>query len=225
MNSQAVLSAWESDVLGVRVGTLNFPDNPLLELDNIRAWNREHFDVIFVRCEGWVDPMRSVSALDYLYEMEAQLTTEKPRTSCVSLMCFPSKRHIEIALEAFPESRFYRDHRLSDRASSRYVRWLSEHQAYVPTEAPDDAFLVTQDDPDGARRISLIAVSSLRRSTGIGDRLVTGVLAIEPTRKIWRVRVSARNYRAIRFYERVGFRVKSVSTTFHVWTRGGRENG
>lgn len=221
MNVQAEASDWESSVLGVRVGTLDVANGPLLDLENIRTWNREKFDVVFVRCEGWVDPILSVTALDYLYDMEAEIATENTRTSCVSVMSFPSKKHLEIALESFPESRFLRDRRLSGKAAERYVRWLSEHQAYVPTEAPDDAFLVTQDDTDGARRISLIAVSGRRRSTGIGNRLVTGVLAIEPTRKIWRVRVSARNHRAIRFYEKIGFRVKSVSTTFHIWTRGG----
>jgi ribosomal protein S18 acetylase RimI-like enzyme len=220
MNVRATPSPWESDVLGVRVGVLSTNDAILPE-EIIRAENNGLFDVVFVKYDGWLNPSGSVVALDHLYDMEAEIAAEKPNTSSVSVMCFPSKKHLEIAMEAFPDSRFLKDPRLAGKSSDRYVRWLSENQAYVPTDAPDEAFLVTQVDPDGAGRISLIAVASGRRSAGLGTKLVTGVLAMESNKTIWRVRVSAENERAIRFYKRLGFCTKSVSTIFHVWVRGG----
>ncbi len=218
MSVLATPSAWESDVLGVRVGTLS-TNNTLIPEEVIRAENKDRFDVVFVKYDGWMNPSGSVVALDHLYEMEAEVFAEKPKTLCVSLMCFPGRRHIEIAMQAFPDSRFLKDPRLSKKSSDRYVRWLSENQAYIPTEAPDDAFLVTQSDPDGAGRISLIAVAPDRRSSGLGTRLVNGVFEVEHTKTVWRVRVSAENGKAIRFYKRLGFSMKSVSTIFHIWMK------
>jgi ribosomal protein S18 acetylase RimI-like enzyme len=202
----------------VRVGTLAADVPP--SLDEIRSVNAGFFDVVFVKCAGWVDPTEAVVALDHLYDMEIKVAMPRSELAAVSAISFPGKKHIEIAAEAFGDSRFLKDHRLANKSGSRYTKWLSEHNTYVPTEAPDRAFLVAQDDADGGRRISLIAVSDECRGTGIGARLVLGVFAMEPTKRVWRVKVSARNHRAIRFYERLGFRMKSVETVYHVWVKG-----
>lgn len=217
MSVEASPSSWESDTLGVNVGALAAEEVP--SVDAVRAGNKERFDVVFVSCGWWQDPPEGAVAVDHLYDMEIQADRERPSTSCVSTISFPSKAHVEIAREAIRESRFLRDPRLSARSSDRYVRWLTEHKVYVPVEAPDGAFLVATDDEDGARRISLIAVAKELRGTGIGTRLTVGAFCAEPTRSVWRVKVSAQNHLAIRFYETIGFRVKNVSTVFHVWCR------
>lgn len=221
MSLLAKLSSWESDVLGVRVGLL--PVDLAPSLNSVRADNAWKFDVIFVLCDRWLEPPEGAVATDHLYDMELETAGEKPKTSCVSMISFPGRKHIEIAMEALQDSRFLRDPRLAQKSCERYARWLSEHRVYTATENPDGAFLIVTDDPDGARRISLIAVSQEFRGSGIGTRLAGGVLAIEPSRQLWRVKVSARNHRAIRFYENLGFRVKNVSTVFHVWMTYDRE--
>lgn len=216
MNVRATASVWESDVLEVRVGTLLVDTLPQAKL--IRMENRGVFDVVFVSSGQWHDPPVDAVAVDHLYDMEIENAGQRTKSSCVSSITFPSRKHVEIATEALHESRFLRDHRLRDKSAERYVRWLTEHKVYVPAGAPDSAFLVATDDPVvGCRRISLVAVEKEYRSTGIGAKLVTGAFAVEPTQKVWRVKVSSRNHRAIRFYEGLGFRVKSVSTVFHVW--------
>lgn len=214
----AKLSAWESDVLGVRVGTLTALDYPLIDV--IKSKNEQNFDVVFVTCGWWCDPHpRNTSAVDHLYDMEVRSPGERLGTSCVSTISFPSKAHVEIAKESMSESRFLKDPKLSKKSSDRYVRWLTEHRVYVPVENPDSAFLVATDDEDGSRRISLIAVAREFRDIGVGTRLVAGVFSAEPTKEIWRVKVSVKNHLAIRFYESLGFRVKDVSTVFHVWMK------
>lgn len=216
MSARAVPSSWESDVLEVRVGTLSADSPPRSDL--IRMENRGVFDVVFVSSGRWHDPPADAVAVDHLYDMEIENAGQRTKSSCVSSITFPSRKHVEIAMEALHDSRFLRDHRLRDKSAARYARWLTEHKVYVPAGAPDSAFLVATDDPAaGCRRISLVAVEEGSRGTGIGAKLVTGVFAVEPTQKVWRVKVSARNHRAIRFYEGLGFRVKSVSTVFHVW--------
>jgi len=215
MNPLATSSEWESDVLGLRVGVISSDKIPAV--DAVRAVNRESFDVVFVSCQKWVEQGEGRVAIDYLYDMEMLAPEEKAKTSCISTITFPGKKHIDIARNATVESRFMRDPLLSGKSQERYVRWLTDHQAYVPVEAPDSAFLVPVNDKDGARRISLIVVDTEVRGTGIGTRLVRGAFSTEPSNRLWRVKVSARNRRALRFYETIGFRVKSVSTVFHVW--------
>ncbi len=215
MSLAAKSSEWESSVLGVRVGLLTPECSP--SYDDIRDANNQAFDVVFVSYQKWLYPAYGPIGLDHLYDMEAKVSGEKLKTSCVSAISFPSSSHVAIAREALQDSRFLRDRRLAAKSGDRYVRWITEHRVYVPVEAPEGAFLVATDDPDGARRISLIAVAGTYRGQGIGARLVAGVFAAEPTKTVWRVKVSAGNHRALRFYETLGFRVKSVSTVFHVW--------
>jgi len=215
MNSLATLSVWESDVLGVRVGTIS-PDK-VPPVDAIRSENRGLFDVVFVSCPKWVEQRSGRVAIDYLYDMEMSVSEELTKAAPASRLVYPGVKLIEVVRSSVIESRFLRDPKLLMKSQDRYIRWLSGHQAYVPEDYPNSAFMVPVDDADGARRISLIAVHMISRGGGIGTRLVMGAFAAEPDKKIWRVRVSARNRRALRFYETIGFRVKDVSTVFNVW--------
>lgn len=215
MSARATPSEWESDVLKVKVGVISSGKTPAV--DAIRAENRGLFDVVFVHCSKWVEQRVGRTAIDHLYDMDIVVSEKHSTTSCISAITFPGKELLEIAKSPTIESRFMRDGRLCHKASDRYVRWLKDHRAYVPVEAPVGAFLVPVTDDDGARRISLIAVDPNLRGRGIGTRLVKGVFSAEPNNKIWRVKVSARNRKAMRFYETIGFRVKSISTVFHVW--------
>lgn len=215
MSVLATYSQWESDALGYRVGTLSMDLVP--STYGIKDENNGKFDVVFVSCDRWVEPANDAVAVDHLYDMELQIPGGHVAAPDVFLLSSTRRKHVAIAREAIRESRFLRDPRLCDRSPDRYVKWLTEHRAYALVDTPDNAFLVATDDPDGCRRISLLAVSEESRGSGSGTRLVSGVFAIEPARKIWRTKVSARNHRGLRFYECLGFRVKSVSTVFHVW--------
>lgn len=218
MNLRAEESKWESDALGIRVGVLTIKTDDISQ-EAIRLQNRSLFDVVFVRCAAWIDPKWPAVALDYLYEMEA--VVRGPGFSAETrIVVAPaaSEQHVAIAREAFSDSRFLRDPRLSQKSAARYVRWLFGRRPHVLEDAPDAAFALIQNDQDEAGRISTIAVDRYRRSEGLGSRLVYGIFAADPTRGVWRVRVSARNHRAVRFYGGMGFIVKSVFTIFHVWT-------
>jgi len=215
MISPATPSKWESSVLGVRVGAVSSDKVPAV--DATRAVNRGLFDVVFVTCPKWVECRWGRVAVDYLYDMETVLPEEKRPVPFVSTLVAPGKELVEIARTSPIESRFDRDPILFRKSKDRFVRWLTDNKAYVPAESPDSAFLVPGTDEDGARRITLIMVSVASRGNGIGTRLVLGTFAAEPASRLWRVKVSARNRRALRFYETLGFRVKSISTVFHIW--------
>jgi ribosomal protein S18 acetylase RimI-like enzyme len=215
MTARAARSEWESEVLGVRVGVISSEKIPTTDL--IRSENRGAFDVVFVYCSKWAEQCKGRVAIDHLYDMEAITHGCASAVSCISTIKFPSKKHLEIIRNGSIENRFSRDPNLFKMANERYVRWLSEHEAYVLSDDPESAFLIPTTDEDGHRRISLIAVDRNKRGAGIGTRLVSGSFAAEPGCKLWRVKVSARNRKALKFYETIGFRVKSVSTVFHVW--------
>jgi ribosomal protein S18 acetylase RimI-like enzyme len=211
----AKASWWDSDLFGCRVGLLS-ASQPL-SVGAIAEENRRLFDVVFVKSEGWAEPRGGADALDHLYDME--LLAAGAAGAAVArraVLSAPSPRHIEIARTAFHDSRFLRDRRLAPKAPELYARWVAGKEVHVLEGATDDAFLVAARDEDGARRISLVAVDEGRRGAGVGEALVSGVFRREPA-GVWRVRVSARNHRAVRFYENLGFRVKSVRTAFHVW--------
>jgi ribosomal protein S18 acetylase RimI-like enzyme len=218
MSMIATLSKWETDVLGVKVGRLQVDELPDVAL--VRMENEGQFDVVFVSCDHWLDPWGEVVAVDHLYDMELPGYVSMGYNKFEVLEASKrSDKLIEIAREALRDSRLLRDPYLAAQSGKRYVRWLAENKAYVPVEAPEGAFLVPMSDPDGAGRISLVAVSKELRGTGVGTRLALGVFAALPQKEAWRVKVAARNYRAIRFYSSLGFQVKEVSTNYHIWMK------
>lgn len=215
MNYRAKLSPWDSDLFNYQVGLLDLSFLP--KISRIKEDNRKSFDVVFVKIPGWVD-VSGVEALDYRYDMELSDSKKEARKHPVkSIECVLAK-HFEIASTAFADSRFNFDRHLKSRAYEVYPRWLAaEKLLYTFSRRDGDAFIAVKDDGDDARRISLIAVSEKLRSSGLGQVLVRGMFDLEKKRT-WRVRVSARNHRAIRFYETLGFRMRDVSTAFHVWS-------
>lgn len=212
----AAASEWDSDVFGVRVGLL--AARQPLDPAAIRRENGARFDVVFVRCGGWADPGAGAEALDHQYDMELRASAAPPAP--LAPLSAPGPRHLELARTAFHDSRFLRDPRLAARAPDLYARWVSGKRVHVLEAAPDDAFLLPARDEDGARRVSLVAVDERRRGTGAGRALMAGALQHDPFSP-WRVMVSARNHRAIRFYEGLGFMVRAVRTVFHVWAAEG----
>lgn len=211
----AVASTFDSEVFGYRVGILR-PDLPV-PVHAVRKASREFFDVVIVKLKDWVDPDALVTAIDYSYDMEFTVPGMAPRQDTCLMPARP--RHVEIARTSFSDSRFLRDRKLAARTPDFYARWVRRGPIHALKGGEDSGFLLESQDDDGARRIALLAIDASCRGSGIGDALVWGVLRQDKA-QLWRVRVSSRNHRAIRFYESVGFRVRSVWTTYHVWVEG-----
>lgn len=209
----ATPSPWDTEVFGYRVGILRAKP-PVFAYD-IKTANSGKFDVVFVKSDIWIEPYGNVEALDHLYDMEMRVGEVSGNGH--ALKTDASAKHLIIARTAFRDSRFLMDRRLHESASDMYVRWLARKSVYVLNGAEDNAFLLQEQDPDGALRISLVAVNEDFRGMGVGMLLVSAVLSGNPS-TVWRVKVSCRNHQAIRFYEKIGFRVKSAHTAFHVWT-------
>lgn len=212
---------WAGDVFGEKVGTLK-ADGSLPRPLSVDEVNRGKMDVVFVKVDGWHEP-KGVLAVDYTYDME--FSGNVPEVASPVVECRPPRpAHVAIAREAFRGSRFYRDPFLAGKAASFFEKWLSgDGILYALETMPDEAFLFVSTDPDGAHRISLIAVAEKSRGSFVGRTLALGVMNHLRDLAAWRVRVNARNFRAIRFYENLGFRMMSVQTAFHVWPNAGQQ--
>lgn len=215
---EAVPLPWDSEVFGVKVGLLKTGQSVPGNQSVIEA-NLGKVDVVFVKADGWHEP-KGVVALDHTYDMEMPSVPTGAVPSVTELHS-PRPAHITISNGAFLDSRFSRDPKIMRKTGEFYEKWLSgDGVIYALETLVDDAFVIVSVDPDGAGRISLIAVFEKSRGLGIGGELVRGAMHRRSELKSWRVRVSSRNVRAIRFYENLGFRVKSVQTAFHVWMKG-----
>jgi GNAT superfamily N-acetyltransferase len=214
---RATRSDWDSEVFGCRIGLLSLKDRPCLKAV-IQEENRSDFDVVFVKADGWQSPP-GASAIDQLYEMDFSGPPAPADAPVVELQS-PGASHLAISREAFSDSRFARDPRLQKKTPEFYEKWLSGNGTiYSLAALAGDAFIVVNVDPPGVGRISLLATLESSRGSGLGTALVQGVLAQRADLKTWRVRVSARNVRAIRFYESLRFKVKWVQTAFHIWMK------
>jgi ribosomal protein S18 acetylase RimI-like enzyme len=211
---KAAFSELYTRTFGYQIGSLEV-DPPIYPYDVIQA-NKDEFACVFVRVRGWWESFEQVSSLSYLYDMELDLGPwVVPTVHAPTEIQKASADHLEIARTAFKDSRFLLDWRLNDLASETYARWIAGRDVHVLKNSPDAAFLYVTDE-EGASRISLTAVREKDRGLGVGGMLIRSV--ITKICGLWRVKVYCKNYRAVRFYESIGFKVKSVETVFHVWT-------
>jgi len=211
---KAAFSELYTRAFGYQIGSLEV-DPPIYPYDVIQA-NKDEFACVFVRVRGWWESFEQVSSLSYLYDMELDLGPwVVPTVHAPTEIQKASVEHLEIARTAFKDSRFLLDWRLNDLASETYARWIAGRDVHVLKNSPDAAFLYVTDE-EGASRISLTAVREKDRGLGVGGMLIRSV--ITKICGLWRVKVYCKNYRAVRFYESIGFKVKSVETVFHVWT-------
>jgi ribosomal protein S18 acetylase RimI-like enzyme len=218
---KAAFSELYTRAFGYQIGSLEV-DPPIYPYDVIQA-NKDEFACVFVRVRGWWDPtpVGELASLSYLYDMELDLGPwVVPTVHAPTEIQKASADHLEIARTAFKDSRFLLDWRLNDLASETYARWIAGRDVHVLKNSPDAAFLYVTDeyvsDEKEASRISLTAVREKDRGLGVGGMLIRSV--ITKICGLWQVKVYCKNYRAVRFYESIGFKVKSVETVFHVWT-------
>jgi ribosomal protein S18 acetylase RimI-like enzyme len=207
-------SPWDTEVFGYSVGKLNSGERQIFPYDISKLY-RDKFHVVFAKSDGWVKTHGDVTAVDYLYDMEFKAWDRRHPFRISEVTATPE--HLKLAGRAFSDSRFLRDPRLKELVPEMYARWIAGKKVWVLKGSENAAFLLPDTDPDGVRRVSLVAVDEDHRGSGIGRLLVSSVMQTELP-ATWRVKVSCQNYRAIRFYETVGFRIKCIQTAFHIWT-------
>ena len=206
-------SSWDSAVFGVQVSVLSLGDGEVPDPGVVRRVN-PGCDVVFVKAHGWRDVPLGVVADDHLYDMEGEFL-RAPGAAAPAQVDSTPQWVLDLACVAFSDSRFLRDSRLAHRAGEFYATWCRASAARKQLYILGGTLLALGSDADGAHRVELIATAEPCRSSGGGEALFRALVALCPG--VWRVKVAARNWRAVRFYERLGFRVRAAATAWHVW--------
>ncbi len=132
-----------------------------------------------------------------------------------------------IAARSHRDGRFHHDGGFpADRCDEFYATWIENS-----CKGFADTVLVARLDgrasgyischlDDDAGRIGLIAVGDDARGRGLGRALVAGSLEwfAEQGRTVATVVTQGRNVPALRLYETLGFRTRSVELWYHLWT-------
>jgi dTDP-4-amino-4,6-dideoxy-D-galactose acyltransferase len=134
-----------------------------------------------------------------------------------------------IARESHTNTRFHLDSRFDpERSREMYAIWIRDSVSgrladrVLVVDGPDGpaGYVALRVDALGVGRIGLIAVSSVHRGRGYGERLVFEGLRWLASRGVSRAEVVTQGAHAgsVRFYERCGFSVHRVELWFHRWS-------
>lgn len=145
---------------------------------------------------------------------------------------------LERIARSFRTGHFHADPRLAPVADELYVQWTRNSLATradavlvvrdVETSTPVgfitcvlDRRLAAADPPRRHGVIELVAVDASAQGAGVGRALVSGALAWFRGAGATSVEVGTQvdNVRAVRLYQRAGFRCVAFSHTFHAWPR------
>lgn len=142
----------------------------------------------------------------------------------------PARAADAAALEALARvshrnTRFYEDGRFDRaRCDDLYATWIRR-----ALDAPDTSVIVPDVDGRAAgyltvekgpeARIGLVAVAPEHQGRGFGDALLAEAVRVAQAHGSERLSVvtQGRNSRAVRFYERGGFRTRSCEFWYHRW--------
>ena len=131
----------------------------------------------------------------------------------------------KIARQAHHDTRFFKDLNFDrSKCEELYARWIqSDFEAgnvlgYFPKNREDAGGCITlaMENP-GCMRIGLIALEGTLRGQGVGCQLLDAALrtAGEMGAASIRVATQGTNVRALKSYEKAGFRVRDVKIWFH----------
>ncbi len=137
----------------------------------------------------------------------------------------------QLASRSHYDSRFYADGRFSREACDRlFSMWIERSctdssfagAVFVPEIDGQPAGYITCAMKEGAGEIGLIAVDERSRNQGLGAKLLARAEQWFAAQGAPRAGVvtQASNVKALRMYERHGFRIESIGLWFHWWNAG-----
>ena len=134
---------------------------------------------------------------------------------------------LEIAADAYTDSRFYYDPKFTRKqASILYREWIvkdchggADAVLIVPHKESVGGYITCHLESPDLGRIGLVGVNSHMRGAGIGRTLVNASLNYFRDQCVKEVRVvtQGRNITAQRLYQSVGFRTCSLNIWYHKW--------
>ncbi len=231
-----VFLPWDTDFFGVRIARV---EGDRLTHEDVAAAIRwaegERIDCLYALVDAGDTPsLRALEAqrfelADLRWTLEREVPPGAAAPPDAARLAVPDDRAALAALArtSHRNTRFHEDARFdAARADEMYAVWITkalddpDALVLVPPGVPEPAgylALHAVSAPDA--RIGLIAVAPALQGGGRGEALVAAGLAHLSRAGVRRVSVvtQGRNPRAIRFYERCGFRTASCRFWYHRW--------
>lgn len=215
--------AWDTDFFGIRIGRAVLPGEPVrVALEAARV---EGIECLYVVAPAdRLDLVNDATAhgarlVDLRMELDAE-TEAWPAPRVETRLATEADRGLVRALarELSAASRFRADDRFpAERIEAMYEVWADAClDSGAVAVAPDGTAFVAARADGGETRLELVYVGPDSSGRGLGGALATAVLRELGARRA-HVVTQAANVPALRLYQRLGFRTRSVAATMHVW--------
>ena len=237
------LLEWDSSWFGVRIGRLHGAHLSDAAAEAAIEWTRQHdIACLYFLADAADDPTIRVaerhgfSLTDVRLELVATLDpvpAGPPPASIRTAREGDLAALTGIARASHHNTRFYVDGRFDrTRCDELYARWIERSVTGALADAVWVAesrgepcgYLTARATAAAEARIGLVAVGSEHRGCGHGAALLRVSKEWYAARGLSRLAVvtQGRNARAISFYERAGFTVRTVEFWYHRWSNAGR---
>mgnify|MGYP006195837233 CR=1 FL=1 len=224
---------WDSEFFGMKIGRVLHP--AAADVLAAAAWARaEGIRCLYALVDAGGTSARRALEDEGFRETDLRLTLDRDAAAAPEPPGHnirPARAGDLPALEALARishrnTRFYEDGRFDRaRCDDLYAVWV--RKAF---DSPDTSVLVPDADGRAAgyltleqgrpeARIGLVAVAPDQQGRGLGDALLVEAVRLARAAGSERIRVvtQGRNARAVRFYERGGFRARSREFWYHRW--------
>lgn len=224
---------WDTDCFGIKIGNLTFDGDVTAESINqacIEASAKE-YDLLYIK---------GVSIPEELLDQNLKLVDEKViyaqkkiglskfEPCTISVLYNPlSDNLLQLAYESGKYSRYRLDEKLPPTVfPTLYKLWMEKS---LSGDIADDVLVIQQDDKlvgmltyrieNNVYDIGLVSVLPKYAGKGVGTSLMQSFLSIAEKDSEIEVATQKHNSVACHYYEKNGFKVKSITNIYHLWIR------
>lgn len=229
---------WDSDFFGRRIASVLPSTLHAEDIQNLDTWCRkEQIDCLYFLSSDsggpalWPAQGNGFQLVDLRVTLNAELDKLILPESQSEAICLASAADIPglraIASHNHIDSRFYVDpHFERSKCDELYAIWIEKivkdpnHKVFTyKPEGEALGYVSYSIDESGIAIIGLVGIAKECQGKGIGTQLSSHSFYSMQAEGCTQVEVvtQGRNTRAIQFYEKCGFRIKSIQTWFHKW--------
>ncbi|MEA4811396.1 MAG: GNAT family N-acetyltransferase [Anaerolineaceae bacterium] len=228
---------WDSAFFGKRIGRVLPKHLSPAEIEEIDNWSKsEGMDCLyFLSASSGGEQIFLITQSGYLMmdiriTLQAVLNSAKPRVSVQTGFSIASSSDIaslrHIASMNHSDTRFYTDtHFERARCDELYATWIEKsvrdpgQKVYIYKPEREALGYISTYCTENHSVVGLVGIAPVCQGKGIGSKLLQRALAgleEEGSAKA-EVVTQGSNIKAIQFYEKNGFKIKSIETWFHKW--------
>lgn len=227
------IAQWDTEHFGFKVGNLTFDGDITQESINqarIEA-KAKGYDLLYIKGvnipEKYIDEKLKLVDEKVIYA-QSKLDSFEFATCAVSALKKPlSDDLLQLAYESGKYSRYILDEKLpSSVFPTLYRLWMEKS---LSGEIADDVLVIQKDGKqvgmltykieNNVYEIGLVAVSPKYAGNGVGTSLMQSFLSIVEKSSEIEVATQKHNSVACHYYEKNGFKVKSITNIYHLWIK------